>query len=287
MESSYFINLIILFTLNVVFFFVGLCLNSLVIVCFYRSTQLLKKTCNFMIMVLSCCDLLVVLYNHPLEALTAILWLCGKFNVRPYWAHVSARVGNNFTGFSLLALLVLSFDRYLATSYPVFHRLSMTKQKLITIFGILIIFQLCLASLLSTPVLVISDFLRLYHVGLVIFIILYFPPMLFMNCKLFVVAEKFRRRKEKSPDLIKKSFSLKKLSSCLLAVVCFVVLTIPVFVYIGLRITSKEEEFTWDDVNLASLWSRTISSMNSTFNCLIFYWKNKILRSEGMKVIKA
>ena len=160
----------------------------------------------------------------------------------------------------------------------------MTKQKLITIFGILIIFQICLASLLSTPV--ISDFLRLYHVGLVIFIILYFPPMLFMNCKLFVVAEKFRRRKGKSPELIKKSFSLKKLSSRLLAVACFVMLTIPVYVYIGLRITSKEEEFTWDDVNLASLWSRTVSSMNSTFNCLIFYWKNKILRSEGMKVIK-
>ena len=209
--ASYFINLIILFTLNVVFFFVGLCLNSLVIVSFFRSTQLIKKTCYFMIMVLSCCDLLVVLYNHPLEALTSILWLCGNLNVRPYWAHVSARVGNNFTGFSLLALLVLSFDRYLATSYPVFHRLSMTKKKLITIFGILIIFQLCLASLLSTPV--ISDFLRLYHVGLVIFIILYFPPMLFMNCKLFLVAEKFRRRKGQSPELIKKSFSLKKLSS--------------------------------------------------------------------------
>jgi hypothetical protein len=26
--------------------------------------------------------------------------------------------------------------------------------------------------------------------------------------------------------------------------------------------------------------------MNSTFNCLIFFWKNNILRTEGMKVIK-
>jgi hypothetical protein len=26
--------------------------------------------------------------------------------------------------------------------------------------------------------------------------------------------------------------------------------------------------------------------MNSTCNCLIFFWKNKILRTEGMKVIK-
>jgi hypothetical protein len=26
--------------------------------------------------------------------------------------------------------------------------------------------------------------------------------------------------------------------------------------------------------------------MNSTFNSLIFFWKNKILRTEGMKIIK-
>jgi hypothetical protein len=26
--------------------------------------------------------------------------------------------------------------------------------------------------------------------------------------------------------------------------------------------------------------------MNCTFNCLIFFWKNKILRSEGKKVIE-
>jgi hypothetical protein len=28
-------------------------------------------------------------------------------------------------------------------------------------------------------------------------------------------------------------------------------------------------------------------SMNATFNCLIFYWRNKTLRKEGMKVIKS
>ena len=273
MESSYFINLIIVFTLNVVFFFIGSCSNSLVIVSFYRSTQLLKKTCNFMIMVLSSCDLLVVLYNHPLSALIAMLRLCGKFNVRPLWAHVSLRVGNNFIGFSLLALLVMSFDRHLAVSYPVFHRLSMTKKKLSTVFGILIIFQLCLGS--------IFEFLHLYYVGLIIFLVFYSPPMLFVNYKLFLVAKK-RRSAE-----FRKSFSLMKLSSCLLAVACLAMISISAYVYLGLKITAKEKEFTLDSVNIAALWLKTVSSMNSTFNCLIFYWKNKILRKEGMKVIKS
>jgi hypothetical protein len=85
---------------------------------------------------------------------------------------------------------------------------------------------------------------------------------------------------------MKKTFSLKNISSCLLAVACFVVLNIPVFVYIGLRITLTEKEFTLDNELLAGLWAATATTMNSTFNCLIFYWKNKILRTEGMKVIK-
>ena len=41
--------------------------------------------------------------------------------------------------FSLFALLVMNFDRYLATSYPIFHRTSVTKGRLLTLLAILII----------------------------------------------------------------------------------------------------------------------------------------------------
>jgi hypothetical protein len=33
---------------------------------------------------------------------------------------------------------VMNFDRYLATSYPIFHRTSVTKRKLLTLFAILV-----------------------------------------------------------------------------------------------------------------------------------------------------
>ena len=78
MESYYFINLIFIFAVNVFFFFSGICLNSLVILSFWRSVQLRKKLCYFMIMVLSCCDLLTVLINNPLMALFSMSWLTGN-----------------------------------------------------------------------------------------------------------------------------------------------------------------------------------------------------------------
>jgi small-conductance mechanosensitive channel len=193
---------------------------------------------------------------------------------------ISTRFSVVFVGFSLLALLVMNFDRYLATYYPIFHRTSVTKGRLLTLLAILITVEVTL-MLISY-----NDFVITYQVGLLIFFIIIFLPMLFINYKLFAVARKSRRNKRISPEM-KKTFSLKNISSCLLAVACFVVLNIPVFVYIGLNITLTAKEWTLDNALLAALWASTTTSMNSTFNCSIFYWKNKILRTEGMKVIKS
>ena len=89
MESIYFINLIFIFAVNVFFFFSGICLNSLVILSFWRSVQLRKKLCYFMIMLLSCCDLLTVLTNNPLIAFISMSSLTGKVDVNARWTAIS------------------------------------------------------------------------------------------------------------------------------------------------------------------------------------------------------
>ena len=280
MESIYFINLISIFAVNVFFFFSGICLNSLVILSFWRSVQLRKKLCYFMIMLLSCCDLLAVLTNNPSMALISMSWLTGKLDGNARWPHISLRSTNVFLGFSLFALLVMNFDRYLATSYPIFHRASVTKGRLLTLLAILIIVEITL-SVLSANEFVIS-----YQVHVIIRSILFVPSNLFINYKLFLVVRKSRKNKRISPDM-KKTFSLKNISSCLLAVACVVVFSIPKFVYIRLRINSPETTNTLDNANLAGMWAITTALMNCTFNCLIFYWKNKVLRIEGLKVLKS
>ena len=278
MELRYFISLIFIFALNVLFFFSGICLNSVVILSFWKSAQLRKKLCYFMIMVLSCFDLLVVLSSHPYTARITMLWLTGKLDVYPSGLEIETWITNIFIAFSLLVLLVMNFDRYLATYYPIFHRTSVTKGRLLTLLAILIIVFLTFALMAA------NDFFISYEVVVITFFIIVSPPMVFINYKLFTIARKSRRI---SPEM-KKSFSLKNISSCLLAVACFVVLlSIPVFVFLGLKIGLKENELTLNNANVAGLWSHTIVSMNGTFNCLIFYWKNKILSTEGMKIIKS
>jgi hypothetical protein len=231
-------------------------------------------------MLLSCCDLLAVLTNNPLLAFISMSWLTGELDGNARWAHISLNSTSSLLVFSYLALLVMNFDRYLATSYPIFHRTSVTKGRLLTLLAILIIFEIPM-KVMSVNEFVISD-----QVHAIIICILLIPAMLFINYKLFLVVRKSRKNKRISPEM-KKTFSLKNISSCLLAVACVVVVSIPLFVYIGLRINSPETTYTWDNANLAWIWATTISLMNCTFNCLIFYWKNKVLRTEGWKVLKS
>jgi multisubunit Na+/H+ antiporter MnhB subunit len=207
-------------------------------------------------------------------------WLTGKLDVNARWPHISLGSTGIFLVFSLFALLVMNFDRYLATSYPIFHRTSVTKGRLLTLLAILIIVEITL------DVMYLNDFAISYQVHCLTICILFFPPMLFINYKLFLVVRKSRKNKRISPEM-KKTFSLKNISSCLLVIACVVVLSIPMGVNIGLTIHSPETTYTLDNANLAEIWTKTIALMNCTFNCLIFYWKNKVLRNEGLKVLKS
>ena len=263
-----------MFALNTMFFLSGVCLNSLVILSFWRNEQLRKKLCYFTIMILSCFDLVSVLANHSLTAFFAMYWLKTEIIFVGDWVRIFSLFANILLGLPFVALLVMNFDRYLATHHPLFHRTSVTKGKLLIPLAVLSIgFAIVMTTSENNVVINIVDFL-------LICIIIFLLPMLFFNYKLFTIARKSRRNKKESSE-VKTTFSLKKISSCLLSTTCFMVFSIPVFVSISLF---KRSAF--DNVFVASFWIRTIAAMNGTFNCLIFFWKNKVLRDEGMKVFR-
>ena len=195
MELIYSVNLIFIFIVNVLFFFSGICLNSLIIASFWKSVQLRKKLCHFMITVLSCCDLLAVLTNHPMTALITMLWFTEKINEYPSWLLILLDLSNIMLGCSLLPLFVMSFNRYLATHYPIFHRTSVTKGKLLTLFIFAVIIKITVAAIS------INNFIISYQVGLLIICIIFIPPMLFINYKLFTVTRKSYRNNIILPEM--------------------------------------------------------------------------------------
>ena len=261
--------------LNIIFFFSGVVFNTLVIMTILKSTQLRKKLCHFMIMVLSCCDLLTTLIYSSRFFLYFIIRL--KENNDLY---EKLTIYSNFTnlsaGLSLLTLMVMCIERYLGVYYPIVHKTSVTRRRLLTLLAIFTILPTTLIILVSTNDKVFSP-----AVALSVFMMMFLPPFIFFNYKLFKISKKLRRQNATSPEL-RRRISLKNISTCLLAVASYLICSISVSSYIAFRLL---EETMTDKVIVSEMWSTTAYVINCSFNSLIFFWKNKVLRDEGKKII--
>ena len=262
--------------MNIIFTFSGIISNTLVIVSFWKSSQLRKKLCHFMIMVLSCFDLVAVITNHPGLLLYLIAWLKEDHDLLSiWWTYLELIIA--FLGTSLSALLLMSIERYLGVYYPIFHRTSVTRRRLPTFLAILLIYQITL-HVIST-----NDIIICRPIILIIFCMTVCPPLLYLNAKLFKISRKVRRGNATSPEK-RTTMDLKSISTCLLVVACLVVLSIPASVYVFFNINVTNTQGS--SARLSRIWVTTIHTIKSSFNSLIFFWKNKVLRTEGIKVLK-
>ena len=128
MDSNVYIQLTFLCVVNIIFAFSGTVLNTLVIVSIWKSSLLRKKLCHFMIMVLSCFDLVSIVTIHPGVLLYLISWLREDhdlfFKMTIYLDFVCMPLG-----FFLFTHLVMNIERYLGAYYPIFHRTSVTRRR--------------------------------------------------------------------------------------------------------------------------------------------------------------
>ena len=122
--------------------------------------------------------------------------------------------------FSWLALMVMCIERYLGVYYPILHKTSVTKRRLLTFLAILIIPTTTLVVLYIND-LVISDV-----VALSIYMVFCVFPFMFFNYKLFKISRKMRRQNGKSPEKRKKA-NFNNINACLLVVACLVLFSVP------------------------------------------------------------
>ena len=274
MDLNVYIHLIFLCVVNTIFAFSGIVSNSLVIASFWKSSQLRNKLCHFMIMVLSCFDLVAVVSIYPGILLYLISWLKEDYELLPK-TKTYQYISDGFLGYSFLALLVMSVERYLGAYYPIFHHTSVTRRRLLTLLAILLV-PTTVINILSSHYLIISG-----PVVLVIFVVLFFPPFMFVNFKLFTIVRKVHR--ERAVLSRKRTpINLKNISTALWAVACLMLLSIPESVYIAFNLAEKSTTA----IQLSYIWIITCNAMNCTFNSFTFFWKNKVLRTEGIKILK-
>ena len=276
MERKVYIQLTFLCVVNIIFTFLGIVLNTLVMASILKLSQLRKKLCHFMIIVLSTFDLVSVVTNYPGILLHLISSLREDYDSLATCT-TYLDFANLFMAFPFYVLIVMSIERYLGAYYPIFHRTSVTKRRLLTLLAILLIFQTIFY------VISIYDFIISRTLCVIIFMTTVFPSLVCLNFKLFQISNKVRRRKAKPPEKGTR-VNLKSISSCLLVVACLVILSIPSSVYIVFNMHTENKQAS--SARLSRIWAATFFGMNCTLNSLVFFWKNKVLRTEGIKILQ-
>lgn len=262
-------NTALLCAVNIFFTFAGLFLNSVVICSLWKLLHFQKKTFYFMILVQSCIDLAVVTITHPWTIITSVGWLATQNNVFEAFRYFSRIL----YVFSFSALVTMNIDRFLATNRPFFHIASVTKPRLLIV---MIVMQLL--NVVGPTIKNIEPLITLGYILTAVSVSIAYVITFYMNYKIFIIAERARKTSTRS-----RFVNVKHDYTCLLATACFYCCSIPAIVYYGLKFTSTGS----DDILLVfRRWARTVTGMNSTFNCLIYFWKNGKLRKEGKKVVK-
>ena len=263
----------------------GIFLNSVVIISLWRTSQLRKKLCYFTIFVLSCFDLSVVIINHPIIMASAIATMAYGVHDEFFANLDEYDIIISVAEFAMLALLTLNIERFLALAYPFFHERIVTKERLIYFLALLQFLTIVPMTLTFHDRILPRENVM---IGFLTFLMSLF---VYLNYRTFMIARSKRKNKNVAPtndlhELKKASFNLRKISTCSLAVVCFFACSFPGIVYF-LCVSISEIPLSRKNDKVFISWAATMGCANSTFNCLILFWRNTVLRREGMKIIKS
>ena len=291
---SYTWNSIAACVVNIIFAIAGTILNSLVLYIFWKSTKMRSKFSYFGIMLLSSADLAVVTIVHWTFLLQAINEINGTPNCVCKASYTSTLY--LFTGMSISTLLILNIERYTAIIHPIWHRKTATKRRLIFIW-----ITLWLLNILNVVSRMFLPRLSKIIVAIVIFVLCF--TTLFTYISIFRVVNKKKsftpcntvghstsRANCQSEETRNIAAFLRELKMAkvyfaivVLAFVCFLPAGIGLH---ALKYPWNKSEKERSSVTIAYTWTNTLITMNSTLNCLIFFWANRKLRREALKLVK-
>ena len=271
--KEYYINYVILCVVNFLLAFSSTFLNSIVVLAYWRSSQMKKKTSYFLVMLLSINDLAVGLLSNSTFTVYIMCSLLGFRNCSFTAACVT--VAYTFPGMSLATLFILNIERYLGIIHPIFHRNKTNKGTYLTAAVVLwFVYTISLSIFFINEhvgrVLVSST------VGLILLI------LIFIYGRIFLVGRGVPSgTRSPADETTNRKETLRKMAlakSCFIVVCCTLLCSLPMALSNSIyKRTPYNDAF--------AMWGLTILLTASTLNSVIFFWRNKLLKSEAIRIV--
>ena len=265
----------------------GTVLNLLVVYIFLKSPKLSSKVSYFGIMVVSSVDLGVVTIVQPLFIILLIKDVQETSNC--FYVITQTTVAFLFTTMTTASLVMINMERYFSIVRPIFHRNTITKKRLLLIFG----FVWFVGLITYVPWFLTSN---LAWIGTAVFIFLVCGTSFFVYLSIFLVARKKLRSihlPSDSPSVqvtlakfMAFSRELKLAKMYVLIVLISFCCYLPFGVVLVHEFAHRNNEWTEESRSGIMTWTLTLLFMNSTLNSSVFFWTNRELRKEGVNIIR-
>ena len=265
----------------------GTVLNLLVVYIFLKSPKLRSRVPYFGIMVVSSVDLGVVTIVQPLFIILLLKDVQETSNCFYFITYTT--VAFLFATMSTASLVTINIERYFSIVRPIFHRNTITKKRLLLIFGFVWFVGL------STYVPWFSTS-NLAWIGTAVFIFLICGTSFSVYLSIFLVARKKLRSIHLPSDTRSVQVTLAKFMAfkrelmiakmyvliVLLSFCCY----LPFGVVLVHEFVDRNNEWTDESRSGIIAWTLTLLYMNSTLNSLVFFWTNRKLRKEGVNIVR-
>jgi hypothetical protein len=266
--------------------FTTLFLNGVTVATIWNSRTLKERVSNNTILIQSTIDLGNGLIVIPLTAMHLVRNLVG--NTSCTTGFITKKIGYLLCYYSMTTMSAMSFERYMGVLHPFVHRVQVTKSRVLKY----IISVCCIQTLVYSVTLFHG--VQITRPFFVTNMLLFLAFTAFTYTKIFC----FRIKNSRSPhgkhvqvvnvaertNASTKARLLKEIKiakSCFLVVVVSLACSLPALVLTGF--INLETNFLVDTLQK---WAYLINLFNSTANSLIFFWRNKALRTEGLNRVK-
>ena len=277
-SSSYIRNSIAAVVVNIVLAIAGTILNTFVLYIFWKSPKLLSKLSYFSIMLLCSIDLGVVTVVNPLFALKIITTMLDSAKCIYVVTYAIAML--LFSGISAWTLFIINSERYFSIIHTALHRNHFTKRRFLSTWIFLWFFVM--SSIVSC-----MHFKSLGN-AIPITLSIIVCTSLYTYVAIFVVARKKMLKVHDNSDQESSRNFMVFLRESKMAKTYVLVVSLCCLCYLpGVVVSGTQNPLYHSDTDTVVLdWATTLMSMNSTLNCLLFFWGNREMRKEGYKILK-
>ena len=259
-------------------------LNGVAVVTILRSSQLSSKPCYFIILLQSVFDFAVGVLGIPLFIF---------FLANPVAEISNCSFAMSFTRIlmfapilgSSIALIAMTFERYIAILHPFAYKSLVTKKRLMKYVG---------ANTMLEFLVIFGSFTakRLFHLYVMVKVTLILLLTAYAYTRICMVVKKLACSQKKPRDVVEgrrvtktKLFvkEIRQARSCFIVVICFFMLG-----FLPATITTNFSSDMDRFQELAMVvWVFSLAITNSSVNSLIFFWTKIILRKEALKAFSA